>query len=317
MASFEEALFSLQAAHFEEAKSEFGILLEGEPDNAEYKAGFYASGYWANRRDQLSAHEPTRPGTGLMEAWDAFQDLAEGKGFANTKSLRAIMKAVLGRAAEQYRQKFQREGMAHPDFSDLEELGKCLIRIQDYENAKEILQYAKRIQPGRSGIHFLLAECFLNDGEQDFAERGLGFYRDGFIIQPAQFDAAYALSGVIQETLEQLGEEKENDLDRVLLWLPAYLMARSQYSGLRRLNRDEVSQLQRETHRLEKDLGTVMDRFKEKVQARLAFYYLVLHQAAIFVYNDSDYAKELLESLKGIHPGLHLQVKESMQKKPG
>ncbi|HBS05120.1 MAG TPA: hypothetical protein DEA96_09155 [Leptospiraceae bacterium] len=317
MASFEEALFSLQAAHFEEAKSEFGTLLEAEPDTTEYMAGFYASGYWAIRKEQLTSSEPARPGTGLMEAWDSFQEVAEEKGFGNTKSLRAVMKAVLGRAAEQYRQKFQREGMAHPDFSDLEELGKCLIRIQDYENAKEILQYAKRIQPGRSGIHFLLAECFLNDGEQDFAERGLGFYRDGFIIQPGQFDPAYSYSGIVQETLQQLGEEKDNDLDRVLLWLPAYMMARSQYPGLRRLNRDEVSQLQRETHRLEKDLGTVMDRFKEKVEARLAFYYLVLHQAAVFVYNDPDYARELLDSLKEIHAGLHQIVKETMQKKSG
>ncbi|MEQ8352664.1 MAG: hypothetical protein RH862_14345 [Leptospiraceae bacterium] len=315
MASFEEALFSLQAAHFEEAKTAFGTLLEIDPDNTEYMAGFYASGYWANRKDQLTTLEPVRPGTGLMEAWDNFQDLAEDKGFASTKSIRAVMKAVLGRAAEQYRQKFQKEGMAHPDFSDLEELGKCLIRIHEFGNAREILQYAKRIQPGRSGIHFLLAESYLNDGESDAAERGLGFYRDGFIIQPAQFDAGYAYSSVVQDTLQQLGEEKDNDLDRILLWLPAYLMARSQYSGLRRLNRDEVSQLQRETHRLEKDLDTVMDHFREKVQARLAFYYLVLHQAAIFVYDDLDYAKELLNDLKTLHPGLAQLVKEALQKK--
>ncbi|MBU41993.1 MAG: hypothetical protein CMN76_02145 [Spirochaetaceae bacterium] len=315
MASFEEALFSLQAAHFEEAKSEFGTLLENDPENPEYKAGFYAAGYWANRKDQLSNPEPMRPGTGLMEAWDSFQELAEDKGFANTRSLRGVMKAVLGRAAEQYRQKFQKGGMAHPDFSDLEELGKCLIRIQDYGNAREILQYAKRIQPTRSAVHFLLAECFLNEGESESAERGLGFYRDGFIIQPAQFDPNYAHSSLLQETLQQLAEEKDNDLDRILLWLPAYLMAHSQYPGLRRLNRDEISQLQRETHRLEKDLTTVMDKFKEKVQARLCFYYLALHQAAVFVYQDVEYAKELLDSLKELHPGLAALVKESRSQK--
>ncbi|MCB1138206.1 MAG: hypothetical protein KDK23_05585 [Leptospiraceae bacterium] len=314
MASFEDALFSLQAAHFEEAKSLFASLLEQEPDNSEFMAGFYAAGYWANRSDQLSNPEPARPGTGLMEAWDSFQDLAEKKGFAATRSIRSVMRAVLGRASEQYRQKFQREGMAHPDFSDLEELGKCLIRIQDYGNAREILQYARRIQPTHSGIHFLLAECFLNEGEQESAERGLGFYRDGFIIQPTQFDPAYAFSSVVQETLQQLGEEKENDLDRILLWLPAYLMAQSQYSGLRRLNRDEVSQLQRETHRLEKDLENVMDKFKEKVQARLCFYYLALHQAAIFVYDDRDYARELMDSLKALHPGLAQRAKEATGK---
>lgn len=314
MASFEEAIFSLQAAHFEEAKQQFGELLQREPQNREYMSGFYCAGYWANRSSLLNNPEPNRPGSGLMEAWDEFQELAEKKGFSSGPSLRAVMKSVLGKAADQYRQKFQKEGMAHPDLSDLEELGKCLLRISDYGNAREILQYAKRIQPTRSGIHFLLAESHINENDQENTERGLGFYRDGFIIQPAQFDPNYAFSSMVQETMKALGEEKDKDLDRILLWLPAYLMARSQYGGLRRLNREEVSQLQRETHRLEKDLETVMDRFKEKVQARLCFYYLVLHQAAVFVYQDLDYAKELLESLKNIHPPLAAMAKDAVSK---
>jgi tetratricopeptide (TPR) repeat protein len=304
MASFEEALFSLQTAHFDEAKESFGLLLQKDPENTDLMAGFYAAGYWANRRDQLMNPEPARPGTGLMEAWDQFQEHAEQKGFEASRSIRATMKAVLGKAADQYRQKFQREGMAHPDFSDLEELGKCLIRIQDYENAREILQYARRIQPSRSGILFLLAESHLNMGDQENAERGLGFYRDGFIIQPKEFDPTYAFSHLVQKTIQQLGEEKDNDLDRILLWLPAYLMARSQYAGLRRLHKDEVSQLQRELQRLEKDREQVMDQYREKVEARLCFYYLVLHQAAVFAYNDTEYSRDLLSGLKVLHPGL-------------
>ena len=123
MASFEDALLGLQSARFEEAKSIFAELLQSDPDNAEYQSGFYASGYWANRAEMARGSESPRPGTGLMEQWDGFQEIAEKKGFASTRSLKSAMKAVLGRAAEQYRQKFQREGMAHPDLSERDTTG--------------------------------------------------------------------------------------------------------------------------------------------------------------------------------------------------
>lgn len=307
----QNALRALQSEDFDRARDLYGDLVEAHPEEIEYACGFYTAGYWSNRQDRFRDLKPGRiQGDWLVKEWEKFQVLAEEKNYQSGRAFRGAMQGVLGRAAEQFRLAFQEEGRSGIDLAVLKELAVCLIKTQDYKNASDILNFARRTHPGNADLFFMLGEslCSLDRPEQH--DRGLEFYRDAFLINHTSVDPTLIASEPAARVFEALYKEKKEKLDDVIEWFPARLMLEAFRPGLRRLAPEEIDGLDHELYRLLQDRETVVERFRDRVTARLVFYHLVLLQHYRFHEKNTDRQRELEEGLKELDPALHKQYRE-------
>ncbi|MBL8019188.1 MAG: hypothetical protein JNM27_05950 [Leptospirales bacterium] len=309
-----EALSALSSGEYSRAKDLYGALLEEYPEEPDYICGFYTAAYWENRHSGFQAMPQGKVrGTALVQAWDAYEAIANDKEFTGLTSFRAAMRGILGQAAEEFRFSFQDSGLAH-DTKVLADVGRCLIRIGDYTNATEILQFARKVRPGAE-ILFLLGESCSSQTDEDPENltRGLGFYRDAFIQEPGILDPALIGSDLPVRIFQKVYDLLEGNRENAILWFPAHLMAASQRYALRKLLPEELKEIRAELGRLSQDLERVVEKYKERVRARICFFILVLlqHHAA-YEYNPDD-IQELETKLAELNPGLYKDFRDAVQ----
>lgn len=306
----QNALEALQTGDFHKAWDLYGRLLELFPADADYQCGFYSAGYWNNRHDDIVTHKPGRlRGAFLYRQWDDFQKLAEEKNFTGCLSFRAVMKFVLGQAAEELRHAYLEEGGRSMDAGLLIDLGRCLIRIEDYRNALDILNFTRKAHSNNGTVLFLLGEALCSMDREELVRQGLGYYRDSFLIDPALIDPALIASPAVSEVFRRLFEEKEERLETVLEWLPATLMAEYFSVPYRRLSEMEIHRLEQETRRLSESLKEVVEKYRDRVRARTAFYCLVLMQT-FQALGEHSLAAEYESLLREVAPELQERARE-------
>ncbi len=326
-ARFRAALDFLAAGDFGEARARFGDLLANDdPNDPEYACGFYASGWWINREDRRTSLKEGRGlADWLMRQWDDFQNIAEEREFTGCLSFRATMRAVLGEAAENYRTAFQQEGASAVDGELLKTLAVCLIRLEDYANAADILLYARRKGRSDAVLFFLLGESLCSqagplsedeDTPREARVKGVSFYRDACLVNATEIDPGLMASQPAVGIFGTLYQEFEHDLERTREWFPARLHAVCfHYEGLRRLSPAEIQHLQSESARLSRDLNQVVERYKERVRATLAFFYLCLMHHHRFHAHDRESARAYEDRLKADVPQMYVVYKEATQGK--
>ena len=307
----QNALRALQSEDFSRARELYGELVEQFPDEYEYACGFFTAGYWDNRKERIGSLKPGRAqGDWLVREWEQFQVLAEEKDFQSCRAFRGAMQAVLGRAAEQFRTAFQQEGRAGIDLEVLKDLAVCLIKTQDYKNASDILNFARRTHPGNADLFFLLGEslCSLDRPEQ--RERGMEYYRDAFLINHTSIDPTLISSEPAASIFSNLYAEKKEKLEDVIEWFPAYMMLHAFFPGLRRLAPEEIDGLEHELSRLMQDRSVVVEKFQDRVTARLMFFHLILLQHYRFHEKNPDRQRDLEEGVRELAPDIHKQYRE-------
>lgn len=300
------ALAKLQSGEFEETWKLFGDLLESDPNNQEYLCGFYSSGYWNNRKNALEQIKGVRDrGTFLYREWEKFQDDAEARNFSDCLTYRSVMQYILGNAAEQFRAAFQQEGGRIMDAELFLQLSLCLLKIEDYNNTVEILNYGRKIHPDNSHILLLLGEAYCCQRNKEALEHGISFYRDSFLLEHAPEGLSAMRSYPILDTISYLKNSLEMPTSEWKEWFPGYLAAAYFLPGLKPFAARRVEEIERECRRLEDNLKTVIDKYKLRVSARLAFYYLLLMHHYIFAASDRTMELKYENSLREVAPELH------------
>ena len=180
----------LKLGDYANAKQNFAFLLQKYPEDMEYQAAFFAAGWWYNR---LSERENYRSGRSLaswyMRTWEKFMRQVEERKYNNMTSITRLMRSILEATADNFRQAFQEEGGSSADTELLQDLALCLLQLEDYNNAVDILQYARNKKPKSAELCFLLGESFCCQAEQrDLSEqeemsRSLTCYRDAFFFR--------------------------------------------------------------------------------------------------------------------------------------
>lgn len=298
-----QALELLAAGRYAEAQDAFGALVEGAPTDVDFAAGFHASGWWNNRSDVRQRQRAGRAlADWLMREWDEYDELARNSGYNRAPAYQAAMHAALRDAADNFRIAFQEEGAGSVDVEMLRTLAVCLIRLEEYNDSIDILNYALRKKGPDARLYFLLGEAWLSRGDSEGLARGLSYYRDAFFLDHRAIDATIIDARPAAETLRQTLKEKNGDWDSLVEWLPARLMAYAFVGGLRRLSEREVRSLHAEVERLERDLNVVIERYRDRVRARLCYLYLVLIQFYTLQEKDRDIVEDFEDRLRSLSP---------------
>ena len=311
----ERALKYLTAGDFARAREDYGDLVENDPDNLEYICGFYTAGYWDNRKDRIGKLKPGRSrGDYLIKEWESYSNIATERNFPGCTTYVGAMKAILGMASEQFRVAFQEEGGAAVDGGVLEDLGRCLIRIEEYQQASEIMQYAVRMGRSEASLFFLLGESLASMEDERSRKRGWSYYRDAGFIDPQKIDPALIGSEPASKVFGILYQARGENLERALEWMPAYLLSETFVAELRKLHPEEVEQLIYDCRRLNKERARVDERFADRVNARLSFYLLTLIHHYTFHEPIPDAVREFEDQLKEMTPALY-QIYRDRKKK--
>ncbi|MCB1306556.1 MAG: hypothetical protein KDK30_00175 [Leptospiraceae bacterium] len=312
---YQHALEAIDNFDFEDAHYNFGILLESNPDDVEFRCGFYASGYWANRREAYERKREGRPRAAyFIEEWDAFELQAGERGFPGCESMQATMRSILGTAADHFRIAFQEESAGAIDAGLLKQLSICLIRIEDYTNAADILMFARRKTRPDAFLLFLLGESLCRLDEIDrvpFSARGLSYYRDACLVDHRAIDPALIASRFAVRAFEKVYAEDSGGLESAQEWFPAALHALSFQPGLRQLTDAELDEVAAELARLTGDLERVIDRFKERVSARLCFYHLLFMYHHSYHEPDRTLVAEHEEALRALSESMLTLYREN------
>ncbi len=275
---FENNLKNITEAKLSLAKDNFRDLLSEDSTNIEFQAGFFCVGWWLNREANKNLISMGRlRATWIMKEWKELTDIATNRAYVNTQSFQILMFYVLKEAIENYRLAFIEDGPTSTDPNMLKELGMCLLQIDDIENAIEILAYTKTKLPNDRQLLFLLAQLYCYTGEKENITKGLSIYRDAFIHDfHNDFEANTWEAEITNEVHYTLLKIYKNEHQKMKYWFPSYLMAQALPYKLKPLKDAEIEKIVAETKRLIIEKEKVLLKFKDKLQALLCFYLLVL-----------------------------------------
>ena len=284
-----EADLLIADGRFAQARDIYSSLLDNDPENDSFIAGFYIASYWANRTDQINRlREGRARGEQLVTLFDQFEKSFGEKELEKTPALQAVTESILGDAAENFRISFQREGSLGLDKSVLISLVLCLLKTRDYKNAYEVLAYAGSFNETPK-MKYYRAECLMHLGKKDEAARN--FVR-AFLANPADFEPDVIQSEPLEEIVAKMRAEglSEGDLKE---YFPVYCLEKGLFAPAD-LTEEEGRSLYLELLRLWENLKKTRGEFAFRVKCRL------LHVGGnlLFHYNEaSDNYRKVREIL--------------------
>ncbi len=311
MLNYESITHFLEKGEFLESANLVGELLEESPDDIDLIIGYYSIKYWQNRENLISNYK-NKPIEFLLEEWEKFEAKLKEKHYKHNYLTLIIKKFIILKITQQLRNKFNKEGLEQKDFPFLVSLSKQLLSIHDFQSTKEILSYCIRLNSYNPLVYFYLGDTYCLEAELTnnikLYSRGLSYIRDGFLIAANDFPIEEVQSRIITNIIKELNFLYEGQTERIQYWISVYILLKSFYPELRKLTPDEITDIENEIQRLEKELQSVSKKFYEKILARLVFFYLVILHSLLFHYSDEERFKEILEILEQISPKIYNEV---------
>lgn len=239
----------IQEGNFGKARKIYSDLLDNEPENSTFIAGFFISSFWDNRFDLiLRIKEGKERGRKLVALYEEFDKEIKERKYPITPPYEAATSCILGEASFHFRLAFQKEGNIGLDPAVLIELAICLMRTGDYKNADDILAYAYTFNKTPQ-IVFYRAECFYFIKSEESSKIA---FMEGFLMDPSALkleiirsEPLYSAIETIRKTVESEGDIKE--------YLPVYLLEKKLLPVIAR-NIEEVKILIKEVYRLYENL---------------------------------------------------------------
>lgn len=283
----EEANKKLKTGEFEKAKKIFSELLDISPENPELIAGFYIASYWDNRLDKiLKIPEGIERGLFLNESFKKFEkDLLDRK-YPRTMSFESILICVLQESCSQLRQGYQRDGKQIMTKEIMIILTANLIRIRDYKNCSEMIDYIRKYQDIPREFYFYKAECLYHTGEH---RKSRMLYRSSFLYYQELLPLDLVESEPLYTAINDL-KKNFND-DDLKECLPVYCIEKGLLPEMEELTGEEIRHFVSEVFRLDQSRNTVKQDILFKIENRILHYGLNLIYALKREYNSDLYRK--------------------------
>ena len=239
----------IREGNFEKARKIYSDLLDADPEDLSFIAGFFISSYWDNRLELvLRIREGKERGRKFVSLFEEFDREIRERKYPLAEPYQAATQCILGEASFHFKLAYQKEGNMGLEPAVLTELALCLIRTGDYKNASDILAYGQSLKKSAQNT-FYRAEClFFMDKEKE----GKAAYMEGFLSDPSVLHPEIIHSEPLRTAIATIARsfEKTSDMKE---YLPVYCLEKKLLPVLG-LEADFVKNLFREISRLHDNL---------------------------------------------------------------
>lgn len=239
----EEALSYLGSGDFNKAKALYSLLLDKNPEEELWIAGYFVASFWDNRIDHIhSSREGKDRGILLLRYFSQFEDEITKRNWDSFAPFARASRCIVEETAHHLKLAYQWEGANALDSEMLGDFATCLVKIEDYKTAIEILQYAQDRHRFPARLKFALAESLVSTGK----EEGKYLYYSCFMESAESFQPSLVKWEPLLEAI-QIAKETGSDWKE---FLPNVLFQNKIVYPKSSLQKPEVEALSKELVRL-------------------------------------------------------------------
>lgn len=176
----------IESGNFAGAVEKLDILMNIDPDYPGLIEGYRTARFWNNREKELNALQDGKDTADfLMKQWKIFEEYAYEKDITKSTSYSAVMKYIFFKASEHYKISFKKQEGNTNNFDLLLNLGDCFLRLKEYKNTVETLEYARNSYKSSARLLSILGEAYYH--LQDIP-KCLLYFREAFFINPSEIE---------------------------------------------------------------------------------------------------------------------------------
>jgi hypothetical protein len=296
--SYEEANQKLRDGEFENSKSLYSSLLDTNPEEPSYQAGYYIASYWDNRLDKIfSSKEGTERGLLLNELFEQFEKDYVNRKYPKMQPFFCVRECILGESSSQLRLGYHKEG-GTLDKKIVWILCKNLLIIKDYKNAIEMIDYCRKKFEMPSEFYYYKAEALYHVNEE---KKSRMLFRSTFLHFPDLVPLELILSEPVCSAIGELSTRISSEKD-LKEYLPVYCLERDLLPEVPDYTREDVFHFFDEMNRLYEILQTDNKDLYFKIKCRMIQYGLTILDTFQGQIN-SDLSRKVRELLSQIDPG--------------
>ena len=241
----------ISEGNFNEALKIADQLMNINPDYPGLTEAYRTAKFWANRENEIrESGDGKRAADFLMKEWKVFEDYASYKEMKSSSAYRSAMRYIFFKASEQYKTAFKYNEETDNNFDLLISLGECFLRLKEYKNAIETLEFAMTSYKSDAKLLFILGESYYHI---DDIPKCLLYMREAFQIDPSQIDITLIEAKPVLEIIEAV-QSSGRSIKDIREWIPVFGYLTDVFYVRRNLNKHQVESLKREVFNLENSL---------------------------------------------------------------
>ena len=301
----------ISEGNFNEAVKIADQLMNINPDYPGLTEAYRTAKFWSNRENEIKkSGDGKKAADFLMKEWKAFEDYASYKEMKSSSAYKSAMRYVFFKASEQYKNAFKFSEETDNNFDLLISLGECFLRLKEYKNAIETLEFAMTSYKSDAKLLLILGESYYHI---DDIPKCLLYMREAFQIDPSQIDITLIEAKPVLEIIEAVQNSGRNIKD-IREWIPVFGYLTDVFYVRRNLNKHQVESLKREVFNLENSLNrlSIDDIDATNIIPRLLNKYLWL----LDYYEHQNVNAENSDDIKNRLLALDKELFENFFKKP-
>jgi tetratricopeptide (TPR) repeat protein len=238
----------LEQGEFGSAVGKIDDLMDIDADYPGLIEAYRVAKFWHNREREMKAlDEGKDTAEFLMKQWEVFDEYAESKNLTSSSAFKSAMRHIFFKAADHYKFAFREQQDTSSNFQFLLNLGDCFLRLEEYSNAIETLEFAKGSYKSNARLMAILGEAYFHTGD---ISKSLLCFREAFFIDPAEIDLGMLKAKPIVDLAEMVKKERA-DLKEINEWIPIYGFLNDIFYVKRNLSAHQVESIEKDVYNLE------------------------------------------------------------------
>ncbi len=238
----------IENGSFADAVVKIDELMDVDPDYPGLVDSYRIAKFWHNRDREMGALLRGKEiAEFLMSEWSVFEEYADEREMRSSAAYRFAMRNVFFRAADHYRIAFSEHQDTTNDFSLLLNLGDCFLRLEEYTQAIDTLEYAKNSYKSSARLLAILGEACYHTGD---LPKSLLYFREAFCSDPSEINLELLKSKPVREVLGLIKKER-GEVQNLAEWVPVYAFIHDVFYVRKNISKHQVQMLEREVYSLE------------------------------------------------------------------
>ncbi|MBN1534366.1 MAG: hypothetical protein JXA20_16960 [Spirochaetes bacterium] len=238
----------VESGSFAAAVEKVDELMNVDPDYPGLIDCYRIAKFWHNRdREMGTLRRGKETAEFFMREWNLFEEYVAEKEMRHSGAYRAAMRNVFFRASDHYRVAFTEHQDTSNDFNLLLNLGDCFLRLEEYSQAIETLEYARSSFRSSARLLGILGEAYFHTED---LPKSLLCFREAFCTDPSEINLDLIRAKPVLDVVEIVKRERGQVQD-IREWVPVYGFIRDVFYVRRNLNKHQVQILEKEVYNLE------------------------------------------------------------------